>query len=73
MGLSSNRTSEAWRLALGLVAVLGLASVITQLTVMRELLGAFAGNELALGAVLGNWLLLTGLGTWLGRALSRWR
>jgi len=49
------------------VAVLGFASVITQLALLREMLGAFAGNELALGIMLGNWLLLTGLGAWLGR------
>jgi len=40
---------------------------------MREMLGAFAGNEMALGIILGNWLLLTGIGAWLGRTSNRLR
>ena len=51
----------------GAVIALGASSVITQLTLMRELWAAFQGNELALGVVLGNWFLLTGLGAALGR------
>jgi len=38
---------------------------------MRELLSAFSGNELVLGIVLGNWLLLTGAGASLGRIAPR--
>ena len=56
----------AWLIFLAVGAV-GAASVITQLALLREMLGTFAGNELALGIMLGNWLLLTGLGAWLGR------
>lgn len=41
---------------------LGFSAVITQLTLMRELLCVYSGNELVVGVVLGNWLLLTGLG-----------
>jgi spermidine synthase len=52
---------------------LGVSAFITQLTLMRELLGVFSGNELVLGIVLGNWLLLTGLGTYLGKTASRLR
>ena len=55
-----------WLIYLAVGAV-GTASVITQLTLLREMLGAFAGNELALGILLGNWLLLTGVGAWLGQ------
>ena len=40
---------------------------MTQLTLMRELLAAFSGNELVFGVVLGNWMLLTGIGAALGR------
>ena len=40
---------------------------------MRELLGALAGNELVLGIVLGNWMLLAGLGAALGRGVGRLR
>jgi spermidine synthase len=42
---------------------------MTQLALMRELLGSFSGNELVLGISMGSWLMLTGLGTWLGRFL----
>jgi spermidine synthase len=53
------------------VSSLGASAVVTQLTLMRELLGAFSGNELILGIVLGNWMLLTGLGSYLGKTASR--
>ena len=55
------------RLVLLAVGALGVSCVMTQLALMRELLGAFSGNELVLGLALGNWLLLMGLGAWLGR------
>jgi spermidine synthase len=60
------------RLLLLAVGGLGVAAVMTQLALLRELLGAFAGNELVLGIGLGCWLLLTGAGTWLGRWVARW-
>jgi len=44
-----------------------VSAFVTQLTLMRELLGVFAGNELTFGVVLGNWMLLTGLGAAIGR------
>jgi hypothetical protein len=53
------------------VIALGTSAVVTQLTLMRELLGAFSGNELVFGIVLGNWMLLTGLGSYLGKTASR--
>jgi spermidine synthase len=58
------------RLVLLAVGGLGVSAVMTQLVLMRELLGAFSGNELVFGISLGSWLLLTGAGTWLGRFLS---
>ena len=61
------------RLVLAAVAGLGVSAVMTQLALMRELLGAFSGNELVLGISMGSWLMLTGLGTWLGRFLPRGR
>ena len=61
------------RLVLLAVGALGVSCVMTQLALMRELLGAFSGNELVLGVVLGNWLLLMGLGTWLGRTTDKLR
>ncbi|MCJ7544210.1 MAG: fused MFS/spermidine synthase, partial [Phycisphaerae bacterium] len=59
----------------GLVALavggLGVSAITAQLVLMREMLAAFCGNELVLGVLLGNWLLLTGLGSFLGRAAGR--
>jgi len=65
-------TSER-RLVLLAVGALGVSCVMTQLALMRELLGTFSGNELVLGVVLGNWLLLMGIGTWLGRTSDKLR
>jgi spermidine synthase len=56
------------RLILLAIGMLGVSAVMTQLALLRELLSAFHGNELALGAILGGWLFLTGLGCQLGRA-----
>jgi len=55
------------------VGALGVSCVATQLVLLRELFCAFAGNELVLGIVLGNWLLLMGAGAWLGRRAERLR
>jgi spermidine synthase len=55
------------------IGALGVSSVMTQLALMRELLSAFAGNEMVLGIALGLWLLLTGLGTSLGRTADKLR
>ncbi|MCX6910816.1 MAG: fused MFS/spermidine synthase, partial [Verrucomicrobia bacterium] len=68
-----SRNGRASRLLLTAVGGLGAASVIAQLVLMREMLAAFAGNEMVLGIILGNWLLLTGAGAWLGRASGRLR
>ncbi len=51
----------------GAVFSVGFSCVLTQLALMREMLGVFAGNELILGVALGNWLLLMGLGAAAGR------
>lgn len=53
------------------VCALGISSIMTQLTLMRELLTVFSGNEMVLGIILGNWLLLTGLGSYLGKTAPR--
>ena len=53
------------------IFVLGTSSIVTQLVLMRELMCVFSGNELVIGIVLGSWLATTGLGTYLGRGVSR--
>jgi spermidine synthase len=55
------------------VCCLGLSAFLTQLVLMRELLCVFSGNELVFGIVLGNWMLLTGIGSTLGKTASRLR
>ena len=59
-----------WPIALA-VGALGASAVLTQLTLLRELLTVFAGNELVFGVILGNWMLLTGLGAAAGRVTRR--
>ncbi len=48
-----------------------MSCVMTQLALMRELMGTFAGNEMVLGVALGLWLLLMGIGAWLGRTADK--
>jgi spermidine synthase len=69
----STPVPERRRLVLIAVGALGVSCVMTQLALMRELLGAFSGNEMVLGVVLGLWLLLMGLGARLGRASGQLR
>ncbi len=56
---------------LAAVAALGLSGVMAQLSLLREAMSAFSGNEMVLGIVLGWWLLLMGCGAWLGRYATR--
>ena len=49
------------------IASLGISSVITQITLTRELLNLFLGNELVVGLIISIWLILTGLGAFLGK------
>ena len=46
---------------------LGFLSVSAQIYLLREFLYVFQGNELTLGIVLANWMLLTGFGAFTGR------
>ena len=69
----STPVPERQRLVLLAVGALGVSCVMTQLALMRELLGAFSGNEMVLGVVLGLWLLLMGIGARLGSAAGKLR
>ncbi len=62
----STLVRREWRTVLGITA-LGISSVITQITLVRELLSVFDGNELVMGVSIAAWLLLTGCGSWVGR------
>ncbi len=56
-----------------IVILFGFSAIITQVILLREFMSTFYGNELVLGVVLANWMILTGLGAFLGRILSRFR
>jgi spermidine synthase len=43
----------------------GIAAVITQVVFLREFLNVFSGNELVIGVILCNWMLLTAAGAML--------
>ena len=60
-------------LVVAAVGALGVSCVMTQLALMRELLGVFSGNEMVLGVTLGLWLLLMGVGAGLGRTAEKLR
>ncbi|VAW24079.1 hypothetical protein MNBD_BACTEROID01-2737 [hydrothermal vent metagenome] len=51
-----------------LAVLLGFSAMTVQIVMIRELMALFGGNELVIGVVLFNWLLLTGAGAWLGRS-----
>ncbi len=50
--------------------LLGFSSIITQVLLLRGLLSALTGNELLIGILLSNWLLLTGIGAYVGRFIK---
>ncbi len=56
----SHANQSAARTALG---VCGFSAVVGQIVLMRELMQVFNGNEIALGLLLGTWLLWTALGS----------
>jgi len=43
--------------------IMGLSSTVAQVLLLRELLISFLGNELTLGIILGNWLILVAFGS----------
>jgi spermidine synthase len=52
---------------------MGFSFTVTQGLLIREMLVAFFGNELSIGLILGNWLILEAIGSGLlGRLADRW-
>jgi spermidine synthase len=64
--------SVDWRVAAAVVA-LGMTSLVTQVILLRDFLSVFYGNELVIGIILGNWMVLTGIGSYVGRLFERVR
>ena len=54
-----------------LVVATGVASVVAQLTIIREYLAVFQGNEFVIALILFCWLAWGGMGTWGARLLGR--
>jgi spermidine synthase len=61
------------RRIVAVVITTGIASVVTQLVLIREFLSQFQGNEIVIALILFSWLVLGGLGTRLAQpaAVSR--
>jgi len=55
-----------WSSSLAAMVIMGVTFIIAQILVVREFLIVFQGNELSIGIVLGNWLLLEAMGSRLG-------
>jgi spermidine synthase len=54
--------------------LMGFSFTVTQGLLIRELLVAFFGNELSIGLILGNWLILEAVGSGLlGKLAGRWK
>jgi spermidine synthase len=53
------------------ILVLGIGEILTQLVLVREFLSVFYGNELVIGLLLANWLLISGIGSYVGRKVSK--
>ncbi len=54
------------------VVVMGLSGLVAEILLLRELLIVFSGNELSIGIILANWLVLEALGCFLsGRMVER--
>jgi spermidine synthase len=50
--------------------IMGLSGIVAQIVLLRELLISFLGNELTLGIILANWLILEAVGSFLfGRSV----
>ncbi len=69
--MNQKKISRWQKLLFFSITALGISSIITQLIILRELLSVFYGNELVLGIIFANWLLLTGIGSWLGKYTDR--
>ena len=52
--------------------IMGLSGITAQIVLLRELLVSFLGNELTLGIILANWLLLVAIGSFfIGKSVEK--
>ena len=59
--LTNTELSAPKQIKMALIAT-GMSSMLTQLVVIKAMLSVFNGNELVIGVLLANWMVLTGLG-----------
>lgn len=64
----STRFEKTLRISL---FILGFSSLATQVFLIRECFSVLNGNELVIGIVMANWMLLTGAGAYAGRFFGR--
>jgi spermidine synthase len=51
--------------------VMGLSGIVGQMVLLRELLVSFYGNEMTLGIILANWLIIEAIGSfWIGKSVE---
>ena len=54
------------------LTLMGCSGIVAQIVLLREFLVSFYGNELTLGIVLGNWLLLETIGSFaMGKSVEK--
>jgi spermidine synthase len=53
-----------------LAFILGLTSIISQLSVLQHFLGLFGSNELIIGLIFSLWMVYTAIGAWMGSVFS---
>ena len=51
------------------ILVKGFSGLVAQILLLRELLIVYSGNELSIGIILANWLILGAFGSYV---LGRW-
>jgi len=52
--------------------IMGLSGIVAQIVLLRELLVSFFGNELTLGIILANWLILEAIGSYyIGKSVEK--
>jgi spermidine synthase len=62
---------KAFSLKISLI-IMGVSSIVAQILLMREFLVSFLGNELTLGVILANWMILEATGAFvLGKSAER--
>jgi spermidine synthase len=65
------QTSSRERTLLAAILVSGINAIVTQVVLIRELISVLYGNEFVIGVLLANWMVLTGVGSLLGRRVPR--